>query len=135
MDAALVAQPAMPAASLSAFDARSPRAMNPAALVAGPAPDSPPRMQAVRAVLHGFDAAARSDWAAAAESFRCAFALTDGRTGRRPCAAAQPGHRRDADREYRPIGAHPIDAPPASPYLPPSKRFDVMHRSDSTNAV
>ncbi|MFD4609721.1 AAA family ATPase [Streptomyces sp. NPDC058440] len=77
VDAALVAQLAMLAASLAAFGARSPRAVNPTALVAGPAPDSPPRVQAAWALLHGFDAVARSDWAAAAESFRCAFALTE----------------------------------------------------------
>ncbi|WP_346125431.1 LuxR C-terminal-related transcriptional regulator, partial [Micromonospora coerulea] len=77
VDAALTAQLAMLAASLAAFGARSPRPVNPTALVAEPAPDAPPRVQAAWALLQGFGAAARSDWAAAAESFGCAFLLTD----------------------------------------------------------
>ncbi|MFI6058502.1 AAA family ATPase [Streptomyces sp. NPDC051286] len=77
VDAALAAQLAMLAASLAAFGARSPRALNPTALVAEPAPDAPPRVRAAWALLHGFGAVARSDWAAAAESFRCAFIVTD----------------------------------------------------------
>ncbi|MEU5093386.1 LuxR family transcriptional regulator [Streptomyces sp. NPDC020996] len=77
VDAALGAQLAMLAASLTAFGARSPRAVDPAALLAEPAPDAPPRVRAARALLHGFGAVARSDWAAAAESFRRAFDLTD----------------------------------------------------------
>ncbi|MFF7901845.1 AAA family ATPase [Streptomyces sp. NPDC007920] len=77
VDAELVAQWAMLAASLAAFGARSPRAVDPTALVAGPAPNSPPRVRAAWALLHGFGAVARGDWAAAAESFRCAFTLTE----------------------------------------------------------
>ncbi|MFJ6563136.1 AAA family ATPase [Streptomyces sp. NPDC091412] len=76
-DAALVAQLAMLAASLAAFGARSPRAVDPTALVAEPAPDAPPQVRAAWALLHGFGAVARSDWTAAAESFRSAFVLTD----------------------------------------------------------
>ncbi|MFB7738851.1 AAA family ATPase [Streptomyces sp. NPDC056112] len=76
-DATLVAQLAMLAASLAAFGARSPRAVDPTALVAEPAPDAPPPVRAAWALLHGFGAVARSDWAPAAESFRSAFSLTD----------------------------------------------------------
>jgi DNA-binding CsgD family transcriptional regulator len=77
VDTAMAAQLAMLAASLAAFGARSPRPFDPAALVAEPAPDAAPRVRAAWALLHGFRAAAREEWAAAAESFRCAFALTD----------------------------------------------------------
>jgi DNA-binding CsgD family transcriptional regulator len=77
VDAALTAQLAMLAASLAAFGARSPRAVDPTALVTKPAPDAPARVRAAWALLHGFGAVAARDWAAAAESFRCAFALTD----------------------------------------------------------
>ncbi|MEW2490053.1 LuxR family transcriptional regulator [Streptomyces sp. NPDC048411] len=82
VDAALAAQLAMLAASLAAFGARSPRVLNPTVLnptvlVAEPAPDAPTRVRAAWALLHGFGAVARSDWAAATESFRCAFILTD----------------------------------------------------------
>jgi hypothetical protein len=67
----------MLAASLSAFGARSPRHFDPATLVAKPEPDAPSRVRAAWALLHGFGAVAGQDWAVAAESFRCAFALTD----------------------------------------------------------
>src|SRR3954468_13970208 len=76
-DAGMAAQLAMLAASLSAFGARSPRPFDPTALVPEPAPDAPPRVRAAWALLHGFRAVTGSDWAAAAASFRCAFALTD----------------------------------------------------------
>ncbi|SCG65555.1 AAA family ATPase [Micromonospora inositola] len=77
VDAALTAQLAMLAASLAAFGARSPRPVNPTALVAELAPDAPPRVQAAWALLQGFGAVARSELAAAAESFGCAFLFTD----------------------------------------------------------
>ncbi|MFG2558400.1 AAA family ATPase [Streptomyces sp. NPDC048496] len=77
VDAALAAQLAMLAAALAAFGARSPRVLNPTVLVPEPAPDAPPRVRAVWALLHGFGAVARSDWAAATEFFRCAFVVTD----------------------------------------------------------
>ncbi|MGY1699443.1 AAA family ATPase, partial [Geodermatophilus sp. SYSU D00766] len=76
-DRALAQQLAMLAASLSACGARSPRAVDLTTLVPAPAPDAPPRSRAARALMHGFLAADRQDWAAAAEAFRCAFALTD----------------------------------------------------------
>src|SRR4051794_9998200 len=77
VDEAMTQQLAMLAASLSAFGARSARTVDPAALVTAPAPDAPARARAAWALLHGFAAAARRDWAAAAEDFRSAFALTD----------------------------------------------------------
>ncbi|MGW5460345.1 AAA family ATPase [Streptomyces sp. NPDC003996] len=77
VDAALAAQLAMLAASLAAFGARSPSAVDPTALVAKPVPDAPSRVRAAWALLHGFGAVARSNWAAAAESFGSAFILTD----------------------------------------------------------
>src|SRR4051794_15349971 len=77
VDEAMTQQLAMLAASLSAFGARSARTVDPAALVTAPAPDAPARARAAWALLHGFAAAARRDWAAAAESFSSAFALTD----------------------------------------------------------
>jgi DNA-binding CsgD family transcriptional regulator len=76
-DEVMAQQLAMLAASLSACGARSPRAVDLTALVPAPPPAAPTRARAARALLHGFLAAAREDWAAAAESFRCAFALTD----------------------------------------------------------
>ncbi|WP_445283550.1 AAA family ATPase [Streptomyces sp. DSM 118148] len=77
VDTALTAQLAMLAASLAAFGARSPRAVNPTALVARPTPDAPSRVRAAWYLLHGFQAVVRSDWTAAAEDFRSAFVLTD----------------------------------------------------------
>jgi DNA-binding CsgD family transcriptional regulator len=76
-DPATAQQLAMLAASLSAWGARSPRAVDLVALVQEPGPDAPARARASRALLHGFLAAARQDWAAAAEGFRSAFELTD----------------------------------------------------------
>ncbi len=77
VDEALTAQLAMLAASLSAFGARSPRGVDPTALVSEPAPDAPSRVRAAWVLLHGFGAVAGRNWATAAECFRCAFALTD----------------------------------------------------------
>jgi DNA-binding CsgD family transcriptional regulator len=77
VDEAMARQLAVVAAALAAFGARSPRTVEPAALVGTPAPDAPPRAQAAAALLRGFGAVARPDWTAAAEAFRCAFALTD----------------------------------------------------------
>jgi DNA-binding CsgD family transcriptional regulator len=77
VDAAMARQLAMLAASLGAFGGRSGRRLDPAALAPAPAPDAPARSRAADALLHGFLATARRDWAAAAASFRCAFALTD----------------------------------------------------------
>jgi DNA-binding NarL/FixJ family response regulator len=76
-DETMAAHLAMLAASLSAFGARSPRAVNPVALVSEPTPDAPPRVRAAWALLQGFGAVAGQHWAAAAESFRSAFAVTD----------------------------------------------------------
>jgi len=77
VDEAMAQQLAMLAAALSAFGARSPRAVDLTALVAEPEPEAPPRTQAAWALLHGYAAAAREDWAPAAAFFRKAFALTD----------------------------------------------------------
>jgi DNA-binding CsgD family transcriptional regulator len=76
-DPALAQQLAVIAAALAVYGARSPHAVDPAELVAAPAPDAPPRVRAAAALLRGFTAAARRDWASAADSFRDAFALTD----------------------------------------------------------
>jgi DNA-binding CsgD family transcriptional regulator len=76
-DQALAQQLAMLAASLSAFGARSPRAFDPATLVAEPAPDAEARVRGAFHLLQGFRALAGPDHAAAAESFRRAFAVTD----------------------------------------------------------
>jgi DNA-binding CsgD family transcriptional regulator len=77
VDEAMTHQLAMLGASLSAFGARSPRTVDPTALVPAPVPDAPARVRAAWALLHGFTAIARRNWAAAVEQFRCAFALTD----------------------------------------------------------
>nr|WP_239523184.1 AAA family ATPase [Geodermatophilus normandii] len=77
VDEALAQQLAMLAASLAAFGARSPRDVDPAALVPRPEPDAPPRVRTASALLHGFRAVARQDWGTAAACFGDAFALTD----------------------------------------------------------
>jgi DNA-binding CsgD family transcriptional regulator len=76
-DEALAQQLAMLAAALASFGARSPREFDPAALVPTPAADAAPRSQAASALLQGFRAVRRQDWATAADCFRDAFALTD----------------------------------------------------------
>jgi DNA-binding CsgD family transcriptional regulator len=76
-DSALARQLAMLAAALSAFGARSPRAVDIAALVPPPRLDASTREHASFALLHGFLAAADRNWSVAAESFRTAFDLTD----------------------------------------------------------
>ncbi|MGY1833122.1 AAA family ATPase [Geodermatophilus sp. SYSU D01180] len=76
-DEVMAQQLAMLAASLSAFGARSPRDVDPAALVRPPAPDAPPHVRAASALLRGFRAVAREDWATASGCFGDAFALTD----------------------------------------------------------
>jgi DNA-binding CsgD family transcriptional regulator len=76
-DDALAQRLAMLAAALSAFGARSSGSFDTAALVPAPAPDAAPRIRATYALLRGFQAAARRDWATTVEGFRDAFALTD----------------------------------------------------------
>ena len=77
VDEAMAQELAMLAAALAAFGARSPRDVAPAALVRPAAPDTPARVRAASALLRGFRAAARQDWAGTAEHFQDAFALTD----------------------------------------------------------
>src|SRR5690349_19584105 len=76
-DQAVARQLAMLAAALAAFGGRSGRRVDPAALVPPPAADAPARVRAADALLHGFLAVARRQWAVAAGSFRTAYALTD----------------------------------------------------------
>jgi DNA-binding CsgD family transcriptional regulator len=76
-DQALAQQLAVVAAALAVFGARSPRAVDPAALVTEPGPDAPVRARAAAALLRGFAAATRREWATAAGSFREAFRLAD----------------------------------------------------------
>ncbi|MGY1814971.1 AAA family ATPase [Blastococcus sp. SYSU D00820] len=68
---------AMLAAALSAFGARSPRPIDPATLVGEPPADAPATGRAAWALLQGYAAVGRRDWAPAAASFRRAFDLTD----------------------------------------------------------
>ncbi|MGY1770993.1 AAA family ATPase [Blastococcus sp. SYSU D00813] len=77
VDEAVAGQLAMLAAALAAFGARSPRTVDLAGLVPPAAPDASPRTRAAAALLTGFLAVGRADWATADESFRRAFALTD----------------------------------------------------------
>jgi DNA-binding CsgD family transcriptional regulator len=77
VDEAMAQQLAMLAASLSAFGARSPRHFDPATLVPEPTADAPVPVRAAFHLLQGFRALSRRDPAAAAESFGCAFALTE----------------------------------------------------------
>ena len=77
VDAAMARQLAMLAASLSAFGARSPRALDPAALTTAPRADAPARARAVDALLRGFVAVAGGNWGDAAMEFTRAFHLTD----------------------------------------------------------
>jgi len=76
-DQAVARQLAMLAAALAAFGGRSGRRADPAALVPPPAADAPARVRAPDALLRGFLAVARREWAVAAGSFRTAYALTD----------------------------------------------------------
>ncbi len=76
-DPAMARHLAMLATALAAFGARSPRSVDPAALVTRPARDAPARERAAIALLQGFRSVADRDWAAAAHWFRTAFALTD----------------------------------------------------------
>lgn len=76
-DDALAQQLAMLAAALAAFGARSPRAVDLASFAPDPGPDAPPRTRAASALLRGFTATARQDWAAAVADFRRAFALIE----------------------------------------------------------
>jgi DNA-binding NarL/FixJ family response regulator len=76
-DEALARQLAMLAASLSVFGARSPRTFDPVALIPEPPRDAPLGMHVAFHLMHGFRALARQDHRAAADAFRCAFALTD----------------------------------------------------------
>ncbi|WP_199522226.1 helix-turn-helix transcriptional regulator [Geodermatophilus marinus] len=77
VDPALAGQLAVVAAALAVFGARSPRGVDPGALVPAPAPDAPPRTRAAEALLRGFLAAARRDWSTAAGAIQEAFALTE----------------------------------------------------------
>ncbi|WP_138735342.1 helix-turn-helix transcriptional regulator [Modestobacter excelsi] len=77
LDPALAQQFAVIAAALAVYGARSRRGVDPTELVSPPAPDAPPRLRAAASLVGGFTAAARRDWAAAADAFRGAFALTD----------------------------------------------------------
>jgi DNA-binding CsgD family transcriptional regulator len=77
VDEALARQLAMLAASLAAFGGRSPRDVNPAAVVGPPAEGAAPRTRAAHALLQGFVAVAASRWGPAVAGFREAFALTD----------------------------------------------------------
>ena len=73
-----LAQPlAMLTASLAAFGARSPRPVDPTALVSEPAADAPPGARAAWALLRGFVAVAGEGWGTAAQSFREALDLAD----------------------------------------------------------
>ncbi|MGY1825909.1 MULTISPECIES: AAA family ATPase [unclassified Blastococcus] len=74
---ALAQQLAMLAASLAAFGARSPREFDPAALVPRPGRDAAPHSHAAFALLQGFRAVRREDWATATDCFQDAFTLTD----------------------------------------------------------
>ncbi len=76
-DPPLAQQLAMLASSLAAYGARSPRPVDPVALVPAPAADAPPRERAAFHLLHGFTAVTARDWPTAVTSFRSAFALTD----------------------------------------------------------
>jgi DNA-binding CsgD family transcriptional regulator len=77
VDDAMAQHLAMLAAALSAFGAHSPRPVDVAALVPAPPPDAPARVRAAFALLHGFLAVARRDFATAAARFGTGFALTD----------------------------------------------------------
>ncbi|SDC06329.1 regulatory protein, luxR family [Geodermatophilus telluris] len=68
---------AMLAAALSAFGARSPDPLDPATLVGEPDAGAPPAARVAWALLQGFAAVGRRDWATAARSFRRGFDLTD----------------------------------------------------------
>ena len=76
-DDELARQLAMLCASLSGFGARSPRAFDPVALVPEPSPDAPTAARVAFALMHGFRALGRGDYAGAGESFGQAFAVTD----------------------------------------------------------
>ena len=67
----------MLAAALAAFGARSSRHVDLVSLVSPPSADAPARTRAADALLRGFLAVSTSDWRAATEAFRQAFALTD----------------------------------------------------------
>ncbi len=77
VDEALAQRLAMLAAALAACGARPSRAVDLGRLVPAPAHDAPLPERAARALLSGFLAAARHEWATAAQDFGCAFALTD----------------------------------------------------------
>lgn len=70
-------QLAMLSASLAAFGARSPRPVDPLSLAPAPAPDASAHSLAADALLHGFTAMSRQDWATATDRFRQAHQLTD----------------------------------------------------------
>jgi DNA-binding CsgD family transcriptional regulator len=77
VDPDMARQLAMLAAALAAFGGRSPRDVDPAALVGPPAPTAAPRTRAAHSLLQGFLAVADSRWGPAVTTFHEAFALTD----------------------------------------------------------
>ena len=76
-DAAMALRLAMLTASLSGFGARSPRQFDPGSVVTEPPADAPTPVRAAFQLFNGFRALARANYAEAAQSFGCAFALTD----------------------------------------------------------
>jgi DNA-binding CsgD family transcriptional regulator len=76
-DEAMAQELTMLASSLAAFGARSPAAAAPLPRLALPEPDAPARVRAAHALREGFVAVTDRRWAAAADSFGRAFALTD----------------------------------------------------------
>jgi DNA-binding NarL/FixJ family response regulator len=78
VDEALARQLAMLAASLSAWGARAPGEVDPAALLPPLPAGASARDRAAAQLLDGFTAVARQDWAAAVEAFRHAYAVIEG---------------------------------------------------------
>jgi DNA-binding CsgD family transcriptional regulator len=76
-DDGLAQQLAMLAAALAAFGARSPRRTDLAAFGGDPGPGAPVHTRAAAALLRGFLAAGRDEWAETAASFRTAFELVE----------------------------------------------------------
>ncbi|PRY51891.1 regulatory LuxR family protein [Geodermatophilus tzadiensis] len=77
VDPAMASSLAMVAAAFSAFGARSPRRLDPSALVPSPALEAPAAVRTASALQRGFSAVARREWAVAAECFADAFAVAD----------------------------------------------------------
>jgi DNA-binding CsgD family transcriptional regulator len=77
VDDAMARQLAMLCASLSAFGARSSRALDPVTWVPEPSPGAPTAARVAFDLMHGFRALGRGDYASAGAAFGRAFALTD----------------------------------------------------------